>query len=53
MTLGWRQSHPRHGNEEESVNSHRNNQACQSNLLLSQVLAVFRSLTFTAIALLK
>jgi len=53
MTLGWPQSHPRHSNEEKSVNSQRNTQASQSNLELSQVLAVFRSSTFTAIVLLK
>lgn len=53
MTLGWPKSNSGHGTEEKNINSYSNNQACQSNLELSQVLAVFRSLTFTVIALLK
>ena len=53
MTLGWPQSNSGHGTEEKNINSHSNNQACQSNLELSQVLAVFRSLTFTVIELLR
>jgi hypothetical protein len=53
MTLGWPQSHPRHGNEEKSVTSHRYSRARQSTLELSEVPAVFRSLTFIAIAFLK